>query len=211
MTSEIVEVKDEEAGCSFITTEADKDRIRSIIMYQKSLYWSSSSSSSLSSTLAASVSASSPSVSSKSCRSLLELMRGGDTSLRRLFDMEHTSLATHFQDYSCSPITKTIPLWGSETDNDNDMADPWDGIKQTRTLHSYLNNGASNFASSGASHVKPESELKNKRIRISRQNLPRKRAFRRLPGFCFWGGRRFRLGLRLKRLRVLFRDERIKD
>ncbi|KAJ6407752.1 hypothetical protein OIU84_011116 [Salix udensis] len=103
----------------FFNTEDQKQRIIQIIEHQKSLYWPSSSSSS--------ASCSSSSSSHKSS-SLLDLMKVGSTSLRRLFDMEHTSLATHFQDYSGSPITKPIPLWGSGTENE--VHDPWASIRQ---------------------------------------------------------------------------------
>lgn len=37
-------------------------------------------------------------------------MRGGSTSRRRLFDMEHTSLADHFEEYSGTPVIKPFLL-----------------------------------------------------------------------------------------------------
>ncbi|KAL0336774.1 UNVERIFIED_CONTAM: hypothetical protein Scaly_1952500 [Sesamum calycinum] len=61
--------------------------------------------------------------------SLLDLMKDGSTSLRRLFDMEHTSLGNYFKDYSVSPIVKPVLLWGSDSDNDA-HDDPWAEIKQ---------------------------------------------------------------------------------
>ena len=47
-------------------------------------------------------------------RRLLEFIKGGSTSLRRLLEMEHTSLATHIEYYSDSPIIKTIYMWDSD-------------------------------------------------------------------------------------------------
>lgn len=52
--------------------------------------------------------------------------------------MEHTSLATHFEDYSASPIIKPIPLWGSDSDHD-----PWEPVKQ------FGSNGQNKSASEG--------------------------------------------------------------
>ncbi|KAJ7961260.1 ATP-dependent Clp protease proteolytic subunit like [Quillaja saponaria] len=124
MLSEITEEKDEEAPC-VIHIEAQKERIsRQIMRYQKSLYWSSLSSISLSSVAASSSSFS----TSRNSSTLLELMKRGNTSPRRLFDMEHTSLANNFECYSGSPIIKTITLWGSDTEHE--FNDSWASIKK---------------------------------------------------------------------------------
>ncbi|KAJ4704476.1 ATP-dependent Clp protease proteolytic subunit like [Melia azedarach] len=95
--SEITEENDEEEAVWL--TGSQREKVRRIIEHQKSLYWSSSSPSSQSSSSASCSSFSSCQKSS----SLLELMKGGSTSLRRLFDMEHTSLSTYFDKYSGSP------------------------------------------------------------------------------------------------------------
>ncbi|KAJ6922524.1 hypothetical protein NC652_016234 [Populus alba x Populus x berolinensis] len=139
MTSEITEEKDDDSPCFFNTVDK-KQRIRQIIEYQKSLCWSSSSPSLSSST----ASCSSFSSSHKSS-GLLDLMKVGSTSLRRLFDMEHTSLATHFQEYSGSPMIKPIPLWGS--DNENEVHDPWASIRQIGTFSDPGSDEPSKFAS----------------------------------------------------------------
>ncbi|KAJ6778177.1 hypothetical protein OIU74_002043 [Salix koriyanagi] len=47
---------------------------------------------------------------------LLRKRKTQRTSLTRLSDIEHTSLATHFQDSSGSPVINPIPLWGSDVD-----------------------------------------------------------------------------------------------
>ncbi|KAJ8899705.1 hypothetical protein K2173_019404 [Erythroxylum novogranatense] len=148
-SSEITEEKDEEDNYLFINTEAQKERIRQIIEYQKSLYWSSSSSSL--STSAASCSSFS---SSRRNSNLLDLMKVGSMSLKRLFEMEHTTLATHFQDYSGSPLIKTIPLWGSD-DTDNDIFDPWSAIEKIGTSNEFGSDSAgmetSTMSTTGAS------------------------------------------------------------
>ncbi|KAJ0087827.1 hypothetical protein Patl1_31675 [Pistacia atlantica] len=123
MKPEITEEKDDEEETCCLTGD-QRDKIRRIIEYQKSIYLSSSSSSFSSSSASCS-----SFFSSRRRSTLLELMKGGSTSLRRLFDMEHTSLATHFDNYSGSPIIKTIPLWGSDTDDELNY-DPWANIKQ---------------------------------------------------------------------------------
>ncbi|KDP24473.1 hypothetical protein JCGZ_25037 [Jatropha curcas] len=195
MTPEIREVKDDDddddRNC-FINTEAEKKRIRQIIQYQKSLYRSSSSSP---------VASSSSFSSSSRSGNLLHLMKTGNTSLRRLFDMEHTSLASHFQCYSGSPVIQTIPLWGSETDDEID--DPWADIKQIGTSKVAGNDRPSNFASDG-SFVGGEFGFKDKKSIRGRRKLTRKKAFRRLPGFCFWRWGRFRM----KRLRIMICDKK---
>ncbi|XVF76797.1 hypothetical protein PTKIN_Ptkin13bG0295800 [Pterospermum kingtungense] len=189
ISSEII--TEDEGNPYFFNSEVEKESIRRIIQYQKSLYWSSSSSSSLSS--AAAASSSSISSSSRSSSHLLELMKRGSTSLKRLFDMEHTSLLTHFQDYSGSPITKSIPLWGSDTDSE--AQDPWASIKQTGSVNNFDPGNRSDFASDG-SFVDKDFRLKNRKIiRNTNRRLTRKKSFRRLPGF------RFRL--KLRRIRIM--------
>ncbi|KAK9289374.1 hypothetical protein L1049_007529 [Liquidambar formosana] len=195
MISEITEDEDEDAPC-IINKEAQKERIRQIIQYQKSLYLSSSSSSSYSSSAASCSSFS----SSRKSSSLLELMKGGSTSLRRLFDMEHTSLATHFEEYSGSPIIKSIPLWGSDSDDGN--CDPWASIKQIGPTNNPGSDGPSRFGSD-SSFKGGESGFRNRKTRISNRKLTRKKAFRRLPGFGLWRCRGFRFRLRLRRLRIM--------
>ncbi|KAJ7950159.1 ATP-dependent Clp protease proteolytic subunit like [Quillaja saponaria] len=195
MLSEITEEKDEEAPC-FINTEAQKERIREIIRYQKSLYWSSSSSMS-----SAAASCSSFSSSRKSS-SLLELMKRGDTSLRRLFDMEHTSLLNHFECYSGSPIIKTIPLWGSDTEHE--FHDPWASIKKIRSISGSGTDRQIELGSE-SSFKDVDYGFQNRNVYASKHRLTRKRSFRRLPGFGLWRcrGRGFRLRLRLRRLRFM--------
>ncbi|GMI96447.1 hypothetical protein HRI_003314000 [Hibiscus trionum] len=177
ISSEITEEQDEESPCP-INSAAQKQSIRRIIQHQKSLYWSSSSS-----LTSASAAASSSSVSSsRRSRSLLELMKSGSTSLERLFEMEHTSLLTHFQDYSGSPVLKSIPLWGSDTDGEAE--DPWASIKQIGSLNRFETSSLSGFAASD-----------DRNISNSKHRLTRKKSYRKLPGF------RFRL--RIRRLRIM--------
>ncbi|XVE76526.1 hypothetical protein DITRI_Ditri12bG0180800 [Diplodiscus trichospermus] len=187
ISSEITEEQDEE-NLNFINSEVQKESISRIIQYQKSLYWSSSSSSSLSSAAASSSSVSSSHRSS----SLLELMKSGSTSLKRLFDMEHTSLLTHFQDYSGSPIVKSIPLWGSDTDGE--AQDPWACVKQSGSFNNVETGNRSDFASDG-SFMDKDFSVKNRKIHKSNRRLTRKKSFRRLP--------RLRFRLRLRRFRIM--------
>ncbi|EOY07259.1 Uncharacterized protein TCM_021724 [Theobroma cacao] len=194
ISSEITREQDEE-NTYFINSEVEKESIRWIIQYQKSLYWSSSSSSSLSSSAA-----SSSSVSSCRSSSLLELMRSGSTSLKRLFEMEHTSLLTHFEDYSGSPMTKSIPLWGSDTDGE--VQDPWESIKQTGPFHSFETGTPSGFASDGR-FMEKDFSFRNRRTKNGNHRLTRKKSFRRLPGFGLWRCTGFRIRLRLRRLRTM--------
>ncbi|KAK8518138.1 hypothetical protein V6N13_027623 [Hibiscus sabdariffa] len=172
---EITEEQDEESPY-FINSAAEKQSIRRIIQHQKSLYWSSSSSPTITS---ASAAASSSSVSSyQRSSSLLELMKSGSTSLKRLFESDHTSLLTHFQDYSGSPVLKSIPLWGSDTDDE--VEDPWTDIKRTGSLNKFETGSLSGSAS---------------KTRNSRHRLTRKKSYRKLPGFKF--------RLRIKRLSIM--------
>ncbi|KAF3449736.1 hypothetical protein FNV43_RR10467 [Rhamnella rubrinervis] len=206
MISEITEENEEGETC-FIDTEAQKQRVRKIIEFQKSLYRSSSSMSS------SSASSSSFSASHKtSSSSLFNLMRRGSTSLRRLFDMEHTSLSTYFESYSGSPLIKTIPLWGGGDDDSDDQGihfdDPWVSIKQLgrptiddghgQTKPAYYSDGSTFLDWGGFAF------LEHKKGRVGRQKLTRKRSFRQLPGFGFRRFRGFRFRFRLiRRLRIV--------
>ncbi|XP_011047437.1 PREDICTED: uncharacterized protein LOC105141780 [Populus euphratica] len=125
--------------------------------------------------LAASCSSFSASLKSSS---VPDLMKVESLSLRRLFDMEHTSLATHFQDSSGSPIINPIPLWGSDTD-------PWASIRQTGTSGS---DEPSNFTSGSSRHGDYES--KDGKAKKSNRKLTRKKSFRSLPGLRLWRFRR---------------------
>ncbi|KAF8032006.1 hypothetical protein BT93_D1041 [Corymbia citriodora subsp. variegata] len=198
------EEQEQETPSLPIDAETQTRRIRQIIEYQKSLYWSSSSSLSTSSSAAAAAAASRSSLSSsRRSSSLMELMKSGSTSLRRLFGMEHTSLADYLDEYSATPVVKTVPLWGSSDSDADRFPDPWDSFKSFKATGHYESArrnkpgscGLSEFASRGTSFV--EERKKNKR------KLKRKRSFRRLPGFGTWRWRGFRLGLRLRRLRIM--------
>lgn len=199
MASEIVEEEDEDPCLIIINTEARKEKIRQIIRYQKNLYLSSSSSSSFSSA-AASCSSFSP---SRRSSNLLELMRGGSTSLRRLFDMEHTSLGNHLNDYSCSPVIKPTLLWGSDTD-DEIHDDPWMGIKQTDPVFDSRNAGQSGLTSEGSFMDEEESTNQKRKARMRKNKLTRTKSFRKLPSFRKWKWKDFRIRFRLTlRLRVM--------
>ncbi|KAK8479776.1 hypothetical protein V6N11_049404 [Hibiscus sabdariffa] len=176
---EITEEQDEE-NPYFINSAAEKQSIRRIIQHQKSLYSSSPTITS------ASAAASSSSVSSyQRSSSLLELMKSGSTSLKRLFESEHTSLLTHLQDYSGSPVLKSIPLWGSDTDGE--VEDPWTDIKRTGSLNKFETGSLSGFAS--------DDSFDDRKTRNGRHRLTRKKSYRKLPGFKF--------RLRIKRLRIM--------
>ncbi|XXG60111.1 hypothetical protein AAC387_Pa04g2088 [Persea americana] len=174
-------ITDDEGTFCGINQEIQNDRIRRIIQYQKSLYYSSSSS--------CAASCSSSSTYSKSS-SLLDLMKGGNASLRRLFDMEHTCLSTHFNDYSGSPVIKPIYLWGS--DEDEGALSTWsttikrlkppEGSSELDDLIGFASDDDSTDTDSGFA----EKKSRNK------QPLSRTKSFRTLPG------------LRLRRLRVIF-------
>jgi len=187
MSHEIIEETEEESHW-FINTRDQKEKIMKIIQYQKSLYLSSSSLSS---------SAASSSSYSKSS-SLLDLMKGGSTSMRRLFDMEHTSLSNHFNYYSGSPIIKSITLWDS--DSEREFQDPWALIKKFGSKKFHVIDRESELASKGSrmdedfgSHNRNDIKVKHK--------LTRKRKFRRLPGLGFWRCGGFRFALRLRRIK----------
>ncbi|KAL8036719.1 hypothetical protein ABFX02_12G176600 [Erythranthe guttata] len=167
--------------------EEERLRIMQIIHHQKSIYLSSSSSSSSFS------SASSSKTSSSSSSSLLDLMKEGSTSLRRLFDMEHTSLATYFNDYSVSPIIKPILLWGSDTDSDRNIHDdPWSEFRQ-------------NVRDNRAVCNHDDFSNRDKKTRKQRKVLFRTKSYKRLPRFSFWrscGRFKFRLRL-IRKIRLL--------
>nr|GMC95375.1 serine/threonine-protein phosphatase 4 regulatory subunit 3-like isoform X1 [Ipomoea batatas] len=102
----------------------------------------------------------------------MDLMKEGSTSLRRLFDMEHTSLAAYLRDYSGSPVFKAIPLWGSDSD-DEIHGDPWSSMKQEMGMGALAED-----------RFVDEKVVKIQRIRA--RKLSRKKSFRSLPRF---GGR----------------------
>ncbi|KAL3327288.1 hypothetical protein AABB24_035118 [Solanum stoloniferum] len=194
MSSEIIEITEEEDVDSLwkMDKEAQRYNIKRIIEYQKSLMFSSSTSTSLSSISTSSTPSSSNSSNSFSKKSnLLNLMKEGSTSLRRLFDMEHTSLSSHFQDYSGSPIIKPHLLWGSDSDHDHDH-DPWSSIQNH---HQQQKDAKGSFTKQDFVDIK-------KKQRFGKHKLKRKKSFRKLPRFRFnlwrWGG------FRLRRLRFLF-------
>ncbi|KAF7845383.1 hypothetical protein G2W53_002288 [Senna tora] len=112
-------------------------------------------------------------------------MKGGSTCLRRLFDMEHTSLATHFDDYSGSPIIKPIPLWDS--DSEREYEDPWELIKKIGCTQISGIDRESELASKGSNNnMNEDYGFQNKNVLRSRKKrLSRKKSFRRLPGFGF--------------------------
>ncbi|KAL2479497.1 Uncharacterized protein Adt_32463 [Abeliophyllum distichum] len=197
MASEITEEEedDEEKPSYIVDKEAEKQKIKHIIDYQKSLYFSSSSSSSSSSFSASRSSFSSPQKSS----SLLGLMKEGSTSLRRLFDMEHTSLGNYFKDYSGSPIIKPILLWGSDSD-DAIHDDPWMEIKQIKnSFESSRIDDQSGVVSSKVSFDHDDEIIRKRILRIRRRKLNRTKSYKRLPRFVLWklGGFKFRFRLRV--------------
>lgn len=209
MASEITEEEEDLDSFRKMEKEAQKNSIRRIIEYQKYLFSSSSScSSSISTSSSTPASSSSFSFSRKS--NLLNLMKDGSTSLRRLFDMEHTSLSTHFQDYSGSPIIKPILLWGSDSDQDGIHDDPWNSIKQHRQQQQQKDNmdeskshGQRGVVASKDNFSKQDFVGTKKKQRFGRKKLlNRTRSFRKLPRFRFnlwrWGG------FRLRRMRILF-------
>ncbi|CAI8612857.1 unnamed protein product [Vicia faba] len=191
MSHEIIEETEGESQW-FINTKYQKEKIMKIIQNQKSLYSSTTSSSSLS--------------YSKSS-SLLELMKGGSTSMRRLFDMEHTSLSNHFDSYSGSPIIKPISLWDS--DSDREFQDPWALIKKIGFTNGYGIDRESELASKGSdmnedfgSHTRNDKKGKHK--------LSRKKSYRRLPRFSLWRCGRLKFSLRLRRFKFRIWDRKFK-
>lgn len=187
--TEIAEEKDEESPL-FV----GKERLRRILEYQKSLYLSSSSPS-----LYISAPSGSSFSSSQKRNSLLELMQGGSTSLRRLFDMEHTSLSNFFENYSGSPIVRAIPLWGS--DADDEIHDPCASIKKVGRTNDSGTDGQNKAATEG-SFMDGDFGVGNRKVKTSNHKLTRRKSYRRLPGFGLWRCRGFRFRLKLKRLRT---------
>lgn len=185
MSHEITEETEEESQW-FINTKYQKEKIMKIIQNQKFLYSSTTSSSSSSSSL-----------SSKSS-SLLELMKSGSTSMRRLFEMEHTSLSNHFDYYSGSPIIKPISLWDS--DSDRKFQDPWALIKKVGFTNGYGIDRESELASKG-SHMDEDFGSHTRNDKKGKHKLTRKKSFRRLPRFCLWRCGRFKFSLRLRRIK----------
>ncbi|WJX76623.1 hypothetical protein P8452_60019 [Trifolium repens] len=195
MSHEIIEETDEESHW-FINTKDQKEKIMKIIQYQKSQYLSTTSSSSPS--LLSSAASSSSYTKS---RSLLKLMKGGSTSMRRLFDMEHTSLSNHFDYYSGSPIIKPISLWDS--DSEREFQDPWALIKKIGSTGFYGIDRESELASKG-SHMDGDFGSQNINDQKGKYKLTRKKKFRRLPGLGFWRCGKFILSLRLRRIKFRF-------
>lgn len=187
MSSEIIEEDEDVDSFWKMEKETQRYNIRRIIEYQKSLFSSSTSSSSNSST---------PTSTTSSKKSnLLNLMKEGSTSLRRLFDMEHTSLSSYFQDYSGSPIIKPHLLWGSDSDHD----DPWNHLQQQQQKDDQFTSGV---ASKRSLTTQDFVDIKKKQRFGKHKLLKRTKSFRKLPRFRFnlwrWGG------FRLRRLRFLF-------
>ncbi|CAK8541896.1 unnamed protein product [Lathyrus sativus] len=202
MSHEITEETEEESQW-FINTKYQKEKIMKIIQNQKSLYSSStttSSSLSLSSSIATSFSYSKSS-------SLLELMKGGSTSMRRLFDMEHTSLSNHFDYYSGSPIIKPISLWDS--DSDREFHDPWALFKKIGSTNGYGIDRESELASKGT-HMDEDFGSHNRNDKKGKHKLSRKKSFRRLPRFSLWRCGRFKFHLRLRRFKFRIWDRKLK-
>ncbi|KAL7161941.1 hypothetical protein ACSBR2_042422 [Camellia fascicularis] len=140
--------------------------------------------------------------SSPISNSLLDKMKEGRTSLRRLFDMEHTSLATHMNDYSGSPIIKSIPLWGSDTD-DGVHDDPWKSMNKTVGLVFGSRSGAQCVLGAENRSMDGIGLPVGRNPRISKHRLNRTKSFRRLSRFSFWRCSGFRFGLKLRRLRIV--------
>ncbi|KAG8374401.1 hypothetical protein BUALT_Bualt11G0128000 [Buddleja alternifolia] len=204
MASEITEEEVEDK-------EAEKIRIRQLIAYQKSLYFSTSSSSASSSfsSAAASTSAYSSASPRKSSR-LLDLMKGGSTSLGRLFDMEHTSLGNYLKDYSVSPIIKPILLWGSD-DDDIHVDDPWAEIKLIGISAFGSKVGDEERVLSSKGSFKDEDFVKHRKMgKIRKKKLIRTKSYMRLPRFGLWrcGVFRFRLKM-FRKLRIMIRGRKL--
>ena len=200
--SEITEDKDDDDVNSFVDAETQRERIRKIIEYQKSLDSSLASSSSSSYSKPSSASCCSLRSSVRKSKSLFDLMRSGSTSLRRLFDMEHTSLATYFEDYSGSPVIKPIFLW--ESDAENEMRDPWEAVITHFRLATDAGTHEADRFSSKFSFVDEDLSSRKRKLRIGNYKLTRKKSFRKLPRFGLWICKGFRFGLRLrKKLRIV--------
>ncbi|KAH6798374.1 hypothetical protein C2S51_034858 [Perilla frutescens var. frutescens] len=123
-------------------------------------------------------------------------MREGSAPLRRLFNMEHTSLEKYFKEYSGSPLIRPILMWGTDSDDDEVHDDPWAGVKQIR-------GGFGSRFGEDECKLSPQGSGK-KMGKPCRRNLYRTKSYKRLPGVGFWRCGRFRFKLRLfKKLRVL--------
>ncbi|GFP94378.1 hypothetical protein PHJA_001582200 [Phtheirospermum japonicum] len=166
----------------------EAEKIRQIINYQKTLYRLSSLSSS---------SFSSPRKSS----SLLNLMKEGSTSLRRLFDMERISLGNYLKDYSVSPIIRPIFLWGSESDEDIIHDDPWAEMKQ---------NGGTFGTRNYDDHQDDGDFMKHNKsisLKTRKRKLIRTKSYKSLPRFSSWRCGVFRFRLKFtRRLRIRIWD-----
>lgn len=179
----------------------EAEKIRQIIDHQKSLYLSSLSSSSFSSAVAASSTSSFS--SSRKISSLLGLMKEGSTSLRRLFDMEHTSLGNYLKDYSVSTIIRPSLLWGSDTHNDI-HDDPWTELKQIEdAFDSEIEHQDGVLASQGS--FNDEDFMQHDiRLKTRRRKLIRTKSYKSLPRFSLWRCGKFNFRLRLIRnLRIM--------
>lgn len=120
--------------------------------------------------------------------------------MRRLFAMEHTSLSTHFDYYSGSPLIKPISLWDS--DSEVQFQDPWSLIKQVGSISfSGTDRDNSQLASKGSYIDAAGFGSQNRNYKTDKPKLTRKKSFRRLPGFGLWRCGRFRFHLRFKRLK----------
>ncbi|KAK4359325.1 hypothetical protein RND71_021554 [Anisodus tanguticus] len=216
MAFEITEIIEEEDVDSFwkMEKEAQRYNIRKIIKYQKSLFSSStttttslsSSSTSLSSYSSTPASSSSSSSSKKS--NLLNLMKEGSTSLRKLFDMEHISLSSHFQDYSGSSIIKPHLLWSSDSDHYEINDDSWNFIQNHHQQKDESTSDDKKGVTLKESFSKQDFVIvdtkKRQRFNFGRHKLKRTKSFRKLPRFRFnlsrWGG------FRVRRLKFSFCD-----
>ena len=162
MISEISE-EDQEEAPEIIDPEVQKQRIRQIIEYQKSIF--------MAYTFSSSVASCSLLPSSQKGNSLLELIERRRFSLGKLFEMEeNTSLATHFQDFRGWPMIKPIALW--DNNREDKFHDPWMFVKQigpTKDLEPY------------------EFEQENRETRMRNRKLSRSKSFGRLPrSGCCW-------------------------
>jgi len=214
---EITQEEEDDESHVRVDPQVQKERIRKIISHQKSLYLSNSSPLISDSNSSASSRRSSSSSSNRS--SLLELMKVGGMSLGRLFDMEHTSLAAHLKDYSASPITRPIFLWGTDSCEDDHLAyayayawSPLKLLRRSSSSSSCCNSGLilepegeGIFAKEHYSSPPPPLMKKKKKESIGsrQQRLTRKRSYKALPRFRIWrrckGFRLlFKLRLRLK-------------
>lgn len=206
MASEITEEDEEENPCRIEDRKLEKARIMQIIQYQKSLYFSSSSSSSFSSAAATN---SSSFTSPRKSSTLLDLMKGGSTSLGRLFDMEHTSLGNYLKDYSASPVIKPILLWGSDSDVDI-HDDPWAGMKRIGGEFGSRNHGDQQQEVAEGIVCKEDGILQHEgRKRRVKKRLIRTVSYRKLPRISFWRCGRFKIKLKfIRRLRIMIRGRK---